>query len=178
MDTSSAPTTSGTYYLGHPHGYHNHYYLAEIRHGRPLADPHDRLAGWKQRISPYPPKLRQAIIEKYLFDAGMMLDVGMSSVPRGDVLHAAGCLFRVAAALVQVVFALNREFTMNEKKSLPATADFAVCPADFAARTRAVLAAPGDDPASLGASFERMRALIGETHALAPPLAYAWQGKA
>jgi hypothetical protein len=77
---------------------------------------------------------------------------------------------------VQVVFALNEELTMNEKKSLIATRAFTRAPKDFADRTTAILAAPGHDEHSLRQSFDAMRTLITETRALSPELAYAWEG--
>jgi hypothetical protein len=174
FDDCVAGRVSCDYYLGHPHGYHNHYYLAEVHHCVPLFDPHGVVAAWKQRITPYPATLGQALIERYLYDAGFMLDLGQKSVPRADVLHATGCLFRCAAALVQVVFALNAEFTMNEKRSLRATDSFETRPRHFADRVAAVLSCPGHDESDLSRSYALLRTVLDETRQLAPPLAYAW----
>lgn len=174
FDECLAGVVTCDYSLGHPHGFHNHYYLGEVHYGVPLSDAGSVVRDLKARLTPYPRKLRQALVEKYLYDAGFMLDVGHKSAPRGDVLHATGCLFRGAAALVQVVLALNQQFTMNEKQAVAATRMLPIAPVAFAERLEAVLAAPGAEPASLASSFDEMRHLRVETHALAPSLAYDW----
>jgi hypothetical protein len=175
FDDCIAGRVTCDYYLGHPHGFHNHFYLAEVHLCEPLRDT-GVVADLKARIDPYPPALGQALIEKYLYDASFMLDLGEKSVPRGDVFHAAGCLFRCAAGLIQVVFALNERFTMNEKKALGETETFARRPSDFATRTTRALAHPGEDSEALRATFDAMRRLLDETRALAPKLSYEWKG--
>jgi hypothetical protein len=177
FDACLSGTVTCDYYLGHPHGFHNHYYLAEVHHAVPLYDRNATLEVLKGRLTPYPTVLRQALIEKYLYDAGFMLDLARKSAPRADVLHVVGCLFRAAADLVQVMFALNEQFTMNEKQSLAATESFAIQPRAFAQRVTNILAAPGGDSTTLATSIDETTRLIAETCAEAPPLAYSWTSR-
>jgi hypothetical protein len=165
------------YYLGHPHGFHNHVYLAEVHHCQPLHDPNGIVEALKSRVTPYPPALRQALIEKYLFDAAFMLDLGRKPAGRGDVFHVAGCLFRCAAALVQVLFALNERYFMNEKGAVAAIETFPRHPPSFASRVGAILGNPGGDAGSLCRSVAEMDSVLAETRDLAPALAYSWSGR-
>ncbi len=103
------------YQVGHPHGFHNHMYLAETIVCRPLHDPTGALAALKAAATPYPEPLRAAIIRRFLWEAGFSLEGGAKGVPRLDVTYVAGCLYRTAACLLQVLFALNREPFLNEK---------------------------------------------------------------
>jgi predicted nucleotidyltransferase len=154
------------YSLGHPHGFHNHIYLAEIFHCEALHDPEGVIGDLKSRVSPYPAALKREIIRKYLFDSRFMLDLGKKSAGRGDVFHVAGCLFRCIAAMVQVLFALNERYFMNEKGAVAAIDSFPLRPAFFAARSASLLGECGCDPASLAARTEEATRLLEETEQL------------
>lgn len=154
------------FYLGHPHGFHNHIYLAELFHGEALFDPEGMLDELKQRVAEYPPALRRELVRRYLYDAAFMLELGRSTAGRGDVFHVTGCLFRVAAALVQVLYAHNERYFMNEKGSVRAVDGFPARPEQFAERVEGVLARAGDAPDALGARIGELGALLDETRAL------------
>lgn len=164
------------YSLGHPHGFHSSYYLAELHHCVSLHDPSGAIVELKQAIEPYPAMLRQTILEKYLYDGAFTLEAAEKHLPRADVLHTTGSLFRAAASLVQVIFALNRRWLMNEKRAVEqiASGDLPLVPDAFAERVEAVLASPGGDEVALRESVGAMRELLEETRALAPPLRYEW----
>lgn len=162
-----AGRVSCDYYLGHPHGFHNHVYMAEVYWCRPLHDPAGEIARLKQATVPYPAALRRALVERYLGDASFMHELARNPARRGDVFHVCGCLFRCAAALVQVLFALNARYFMNEKGALREMQGFAQQPAACATRLADMLAAPGATSAALVQNWERMGRLIAETRALA-----------
>ena len=151
------------YYLGHPHAFHSPIYLGEIHHARVLADPCGVLAPLRARLSSYPPRLRAELMRRFLFDARFMLELAKKPAGRGDVFHVCGCLFRCIAALVQVLYAVNERWCLNEKGALPEVALLPVCPADFGPRAEAILAAPGAAPEALAASVAATDALIRET---------------
>jgi hypothetical protein len=135
-------------------------YLAETFYCRPLHDPDGALAALKAAAVPYPPRLRRQLVDEFLFEAAFALDTSRTSAGRGDVLHVAGNLFRAAAALVQVLFALNERYVMNEKGALETIAGLSRRPLDFAEVTAAVLARPGESADALLASIDRMAALV------------------
>jgi predicted nucleotidyltransferase len=151
------------YYLGHPHGFHNHIYLAEVHYCRPLFDPHGVLQPLKERLRTYPPRLKEALIRTYSYDASFMLELARKPAQRGDVFHVSGCLFRCAAALIQVLFALNERYFMNEKGSLSLTDQFSSRPSDFSRRVAALLSHPGESSEPLAESLGAMGVLLEET---------------
>jgi predicted nucleotidyltransferase len=155
------------YYLGHPHGFHNHVYAAEVATCRPLVDGAHALGALRARLTPYPAALRDALVAKYLYDASFMLTLARKPARRGDVFHVAGCLFRGAAALVQVLFALNQRWFLNEKGALAQTRAFSRRPERFDERAAAVLARPGAAPHQLARSVGELERLVAETRALA-----------
>ncbi|WP_437777179.1 nucleotidyltransferase family protein [Sorangium sp. So ce1097] len=154
------------YQPGHPHAFLGSIYLAEVHDGLPLVDPEGALASLKALVVPYPPLLRQALIDRFLWEAGFAIDTARKAAGRGDVLYVSGCLFRAAACLVQVLFALNERYLSNEKGSLQRTRALPRCPEGFVDRIEAALAAPGQGAEALLASLERLQVLARETRDL------------
>ena len=153
------------YQLGHPHAFVSAIYLGEIDCCVPLADPDDLLAELKALVRPYPPLLRDALVQRFLFEADFSLDGAAKGAARGDVVYVAGCLFRTVAALVQVLYAVNARYCTNEKGALRAIEGFARVPADFGARATQLLAAAGTTPHALATSISGARALVDAVRA-------------
>ena len=61
---------------------------------------------------------------------------------------------------MQVVFALNKRYLVNEKGSVKATSSFPLRPDEFEETLSSVLAAPGRDPTRLHASVRRLEELV------------------
>ena len=133
IDECRAGRPTCDYQIGHPHGFHNHMYMGEVHVCRPLHDPRGTLAQLKTLAAVYPPALKQALINKYLFEAQFSLDIARKPAQRGDAAYVAGCLFRCVACLVQVLFALNEQYFLNEKGSVDAIEGFALHPDGFGA---------------------------------------------
>ncbi len=131
------------YQAGHPHGFHNHMYVAETVVCHPLHDPRGVLAALKVEATPYPEPLRRAIIRTYLWEAAFSLEIAAKGAARADVAYVAGCLYRCAACLVQVLFALNRVPFLNEKAALALAATFPLLPGGFCVVVEWTLAALG-----------------------------------
>lgn len=155
------------YTPGHPHGFHNHMYLGEVHYCWPLHDPAGELSALKRLTEEYPPPLKRALIDKYLWEAEFALGTSEKSAARGDVFHVTGSLFRCAACLVQVLFALNEQYFVNEKGSVRAVASFALHPAGFEDSMPAILAHPGSKPEELTASVRRLGELVQAVRGLA-----------
>ena len=153
------------YQAGHPHGFHTHIYLAEIALCQPLYDPHGDVESLKTLAVPYPPALKRALIGT-LWEAGFALDTSRKSATRGDVFHVTGGLFRCAAVLAQVLFALNQQYWMNEKGSIQAISGFALHPHEWETRITRVLAQPGKSPEALQDSIAAFDALVAEVRIL------------
>ena len=154
------------YQPGHPHGFHTHIYLGEIHYCYPLDDPRGTLRSLKRLVDPYPPLLKQALIQRQLWEAGFALDTCRKPAARGDAFYVAGSLFRFAACLVQTLFALNERYVINEKGSVEAAGSLSVGPPGFAGIIGSVLAHPGERADQLQVSIERCEKLLASVKAL------------
>jgi predicted nucleotidyltransferase len=148
------------YQLGHPHAFVSSIYLGEIDCCVPLADPDGVLVELKRLVRPYPPLLRAALLQRFLFEASFSLDGGAKGATRGDVVYVAGCLFRTIASLVQALYAASDRYCLNEKGALREVASFARTPATFAQTAIHLLGTPGATPADLATSVADARALV------------------
>ncbi len=166
VDECRAGRPTVHYTPGHPHGFHNHMYLGEAHYCRPLHDPGGELAALKRLTVAYPPMLRRALVDKYLWEARFALDTARKPASRGDIFHVAGSLFRCAACLVQVLFALNQRYFVNEKGSVRVAESFDLHPAGFGDTVSSVMAHPGHNPEELSASVRRFEMLLQETDVL------------
>ena len=128
------------YQPGHPFGFVSSIYAGEAATCRVLWERDGVLTDLKTRLTPYPPPLARAIIDKFLFEAGFCLDIAAKPARRGDIPYVAGALYRGAMCLTQVVFALNDQWWLNEKGAVALTASFARAPANYAARVGAMFA--------------------------------------
>ncbi|MBI5296920.1 MAG: nucleotidyltransferase domain-containing protein [Chloroflexi bacterium] len=122
------------YQPGHPHSFVSSIYLAEVALCQPLWDPRGTLARLKDRIIPYPPRLKQAILDAFWWEVDFSLGIAQKSISRGDVAYAAGCCFRCVACLLQTLFAVNEQYWMNEKGAVALAADFQYAPANLKER--------------------------------------------
>ena len=139
IDDCRAGRPTCDYQIGHPHGFHNHIYMGEVHVCRPLHDPGGELLRLKTLTTEYPPSLKQVLINRYLFEAQFSLDIARKPAQRGDTAYVSGCLFRCIACLVQVLYALNEQYFLNEKSAVQAVDAFALRPDGFgASATRAL----------------------------------------
>ncbi len=148
------------YHPGHPHSFVSSFYAAEIAVGVALHDLDGLIAARKAQLLPYPDALRRAATRRFLGEAQFSLALVEKAVHAGDPAYAAGVAFRIVACLAHALFALNREWLMNEKGAVRRAETFPYHPKDFAARVARIFAAPEIDGAALAA-------LVAETAALA-----------
>jgi predicted nucleotidyltransferase len=114
-----------TYYQwGHPHGFVTTVYVAEIAHCQRLYDPVNTVDNFKKLLKPYPPRLKEALIHNFGNEAQFMAEVARHGLPRRDISYTAGCCFRSIACLMQVLFAVNEHWMMNEKGAVATAATF------------------------------------------------------
>lgn len=126
------------YQPGHPFGFVNTIYAAETHYCRPLwQSPHAPLTRLKELLhsdGEYPPQMRTATVQKFLWEAWFALATGRKPALKGDIHYALGSTFRAVCAWVQVLYALNRRYLMNEKGALKRVEELADRPADFVGR--------------------------------------------
>jgi predicted nucleotidyltransferase len=168
IDECRAGRPTCDYQIGHPHGFHNHMYMGEVRVCRALHDPGGTLAQLKRLTAVYPPTLRQVLINRYLFEAQFSVDIARKPAQRGDAAYVAGCLFRCVACLVQVLYALNEEYFLNEKGSVAAIDALALHPDGFGASVTRALEVLGED------SVIALEQLVGRVRQLCTGVPGLW----
>ena len=154
------------YQPGHPHGFCSAIWMGEIALCRPLSDREDALARLKAMALPYPEKLRDALIRRFQWEVLFSIENAQTAIPKGDQTYISGCAFRSLACVAQVLFALNRNYLINEKGAIAAAARLPVTIPDLAERARSVWQAIGlrafDAASSELASIERELAGLTE----------------
>ena len=154
------------YQPGHPHAFHTHMYMGEVHHGRVLVDRQGGFATLQTRTVPYPPRLRETVTQRNVWEAQFALENAAKAAERGDTFYVSGCLFRSAACVVQAVFAVNGRYFLNEKRSLAIAAGLRLRPERLADTITDVLAATGRTPDALEQILTRMSALVRSTRTI------------
>ncbi|WP_276354686.1 nucleotidyltransferase domain-containing protein [Cohnella caldifontis] len=150
------------YQPGHPHGFINAVYLAEIALCKVLWDPSGFVGELKSRTNPYPHVMQRAIISKFLWEANFSLEIGKKGIYKKDLSYIAGCWFRSVSCLNQVLFALNETFWMNEKGASAIADSFHMVPSKYSDRINDILTLVTEDPTGLEKAFNMLRDLIRE----------------
>jgi len=166
IDDAREGRSSCHYQPGHPHGFHTHMYMGEVHYCLPLHDPGSKLAALQSLTESYPPLLKTFLIDTYLWEAGFALETAEKPAKHGDAFYVSGCLFRCVACLVQVLFALNERYFVNEKGAMKTVGLFPLHPRGFAEVISELLASPGQDVRSLCSSLERTWAVVADVRSL------------
>ena len=116
------------YQPGHPFGFVSSIYLAEVAVCKSLWDPEGIISELKKKINPYPDSLQRALIQKFAWEIDFSIHIARKSVERSDVTYAAGCCFRSVMCMLQVLFAINKTFWLNEKGAVSLADTFAQKP--------------------------------------------------
>jgi predicted nucleotidyltransferase len=154
-----------------PFGFFSGTYLGEIAVCVPLFDPEARLDVLKRRVANYPEALRRSVVQENLWTAQFGLAAfARKFAARSDAYGTAACLACAVNQLVLVLFALNREYLLNDKTALAEIAEFDRAPREFKSRVQQTLAHPGDSAAELTAAVESIKQLLRETVELADGL--------
>ena len=153
------------YHYGHPHAFVSTMYAGEIATCRALHDPDGFVAACKARLDPYPQALRAALIARFLDEARFFLAIAQKAADTADVTYVAGCAFRAASCLLQAIFALNRQWLINEKGALALAASFAVAPKNLKARVERAFNISAE-AAKLKRTLSTLMSLADETAAL------------
>ena len=155
------------YQPGHPHGFVSAIYMAEIAICQSLWDPQGKVAALKAQTQPYPAVLKRALIEKFAWEADFALATAKKGIGRGDVAYVAGCCFRSVSCMLQVIFALNGRYWLNEKGAVALAESVPLRPPRFQARIEEVFALPAADAQALETALRVLDNLVQDTALLA-----------
>lgn len=130
-------------------GFFNYVVLADVHTMRIVEDPHRVLARWKEDVRMYPETLRQAILQRFLREAAFWPENlhYRSAIERADIIYTTAIVQQVLHALIQVLFALNREYFPGEKNLAAALERLPIQPEAFPQRLQALLCM-GSDPSA------------------------------
>jgi hypothetical protein len=130
------------YQCGHPFGFVKTIYAAETHYSRPLwqdqSMPLDRLKALLYSNGKFSPRMREAVIKKFQWEAWFSLACGRKAALKGDINYAVGSVFRAVSSWVEVLYALNSKYLMNEKGTLSNVARLNCKPIDMETRVRSV----------------------------------------
>ncbi len=165
------------YQPGHPHGFVSAIYMGEVALCRPLFDADGWLSSLKGKTSPYPPALKSALIGRCAWEIGFALETALKSVERTDTAYAAGSCFRAVMCLLQVLFALNGQYWLNEKGAVALAESFPLRPPRLRERIDDAFTMLAADREAIRAAIAVLDGLRRETAELLPAGATRGAGK-
>lgn len=154
------------YQPGHPHGFVNAIYTAETFFCKILSERANLLSELKTLVSPYPEGMKRGIMDKFLWEARFSHGILAKSLAKKDIQYTAGCAYRTVACLLQVLYALNETYLMNEKGALTAMESFRAVPADFRRRVERAFSSLSPEPGDISGSVGILSELVQETEEL------------
>ncbi len=155
-----------SYQPGHPHGFVNSIYLAEIATCSILYDRAGTLSHLKGKVEPYPSSLKECTISKFLWEAEFSVTCAKKGLPYYDGSYIAGCFFRAISCLNQVLFAVNERFWTNEKGAVRMVSSFEICPTPYEKKVNRIFSRLEPGRKQLNSSVKLLMELIEETQAL------------
>lgn len=110
------------YQIGHPFGFVNTIYAAEIHYAKILWEQADqpitKLKHLLKKDGDYPIKMKTSTMTYFLSNATLTMEMSEKPAKRGDIHYALGNCFQAVSCWNQVLFALNERYLMNEKTSI------------------------------------------------------------
>jgi hypothetical protein len=130
-------------------------------------DPDGVLDGWKQQLAVYPEALRVSVLRQYreVLQYWASDYHYESKVTRRDLVFLVGLTGKLANAILQVVFALNRAYFPGDGWNLPMAAGLERLPPDFVSRMASILG-PGSDADALRRQRKELIAMIADLEVL------------
>lgn len=157
---------SSNYQTGHPHAYLNSMYMGEVAICKILDDPKNKITELKEKTIPYSEDLRNAIIGWYMFEASFSLMFAKSNIDKDDISYVCGHCFRSISSLNQVLFALNNEYCINEKKAVKMIDAFKSKPQNYKKRIDELITLISFNESNTRKGVEILEELVNEVKAL------------
>jgi len=114
----------------------------------------------KKKVNLYPQKLKNKIINVFLWDAQFSFSRAEKSAKRLEVYIVAGCLTRIVADLMQVLYAINETYYLSEKKLYRDLLDFKIFPPTPFLDIQKSLSHIGADQSTLAKTLDQFITLI------------------
>ena len=154
------------YHYGHPHAFVSTIYAGEIATCTVLHDPQGLVAARKGLTAAYPDALRGTAVNRFGHEGRFFLRIAQKAAGRGDVTYVSGCAYRAAACLLQVVFAINGQWLLNEKGALALAATFERAPKDLRPSLEAAFTELAAGPQGMLSALRAIEDLLDASSAL------------
>nr|WP_241429310.1 nucleotidyltransferase domain-containing protein [Agrococcus sp. ARC_14] len=149
---------------GHPHGFLDAGYCAELALGRMLADPSGALNERRERMQEMPAALGSALADR-IWEASFSVDAAAKAAARGDAAYVALCLAHAALISAHAIHGRDLRWSTNEKGLVAAAARLPSAPTGFAASVTDALALGDASGTALSDAVERARRLVDRVEA-------------
>lgn len=133
------------YQTGHPHAYINVMYMGELAICKVLWEKGNNISAMKRTAEQYPDELQKELVRLFSFEAEFSLWLAENSIDKDDVYYVIAHVVRSISALNQVLFALNKEYCLNEKKAVMMIEKFDVHPTGYKNKIDDIFASAGID---------------------------------
>lgn len=133
------------YQTGHPHAYINVMYMGELAISKVLWENGKKVSDMKRMSEQYPVELQKALIHLFSFEAEFSLWLAENSIDKDDVYYMTAHVVRSISAINQVLFALNKEYCLNEKKAVKMIDKFEIHPTSYKSKVDDIFASIGTD---------------------------------
>ncbi|WP_353948435.1 nucleotidyltransferase domain-containing protein [Sporolactobacillus sp. Y61] len=164
-DTEQGIVTAN-YQTGHPHGYISAMYRGELAISKIQYANDESFYEFKKQAERYPTALQKELTEFFMFEAGFSLMFAENNIDKDDVSYVCGHCFRSIASLNQVLFAVNKEYCINEKKAVKMIDDFKIKPSDYKERVDKVISLISTDEDCTRKGIEILQRLVNEVEHL------------
>lgn len=114
-------------------GYYTFTYLCELSFIKPIWDPNGLIKNYQSKIKPYPQKLKMNIIDCFFSRANTWINNFHyhSAIRRQDILFTSPIVLHTVLDMIQVIFALNEEYFIGDKKLEAALSKLPYCPKEL-----------------------------------------------
>ncbi len=147
---------SSHYQTGHPHAYINVMYMGELAVSKLLWENGNHVSTLKRMAEQYPAELQRTLIHLFSFEAEFSLWLAESSIDKDDIYYVTAHVVRSISALNQVMFALNKEYCLNEKKAVKMVDSFEIHPAGYKGKVDDIFTVVGTDSMSACAQLRHL----------------------
>lgn len=166
IDECSLGKVSTHYHTGHPHAYLNFMYMGEISICKILFEPKSYISDLKAKTKPYPKPLKDAITSYFMFEASFSLMFARDNIDKDDISYVMGHCFRTISCLNQVLFAMNEEYCINEKKAVRMIDGFHNKPRDYKIKIDKIITLISSSIDNTKIGIEILQELITDTEKL------------
>ncbi len=164
-DTEQGIVTAN-YQTGHPHGYISVMYRGELAISKIQYANDENFYELKKQAKRYPTVLQKGLTEFFMFEAGFSLMLAENSIDKDDISYVCGHCFRSISSINQVLFAVNREYCINEKRAVKMIEGFKIKPSNYKERVDKVISLISTDTDCTKKGIEALQRLVNEVEHL------------